>query len=29
MLLERAKVTGDKNHPIGSMDTKLLRIGID
>jgi hypothetical protein len=29
MLLEGAKVTGDKKHPIGSMDTKLLRIGID
>jgi hypothetical protein len=29
MLVERAKVTGEKKHPIGSMDTKLLRIGID
>jgi hypothetical protein len=29
MLLEGAKVPGDKKHPIGSMDTKLLRIGID
>jgi hypothetical protein len=29
MLLDGAKVTGDKKHPIGSMNTKLLRIGID